>query len=45
VKGRDALHKTRNLLNILKKTLGAFLIPGSELSLDEALCISVELWT
>jgi hypothetical protein len=34
------LHKTRPLLNILKKTIGVFLIPGSELSLDEASCAS-----
>jgi hypothetical protein len=30
VKSKDALHKTRPLLNILKKTLSVFLIPGSE---------------
>jgi hypothetical protein len=40
VKGKDALHKMRPLLNILKKTLGVFLIPGSEMSLDEASCAS-----
>jgi hypothetical protein len=40
VKGKDALHKTRPLLNILKKTLGVFLIPGSEMLLDEATCAS-----
>jgi hypothetical protein len=39
-KGKDALQKTRPLLNILKKTIGVFLIPGSELSLDEASCAS-----
>jgi hypothetical protein len=38
--GKDALHKTRPLLNILKKTIGVFLIPRSELSLDEASCAS-----
>jgi hypothetical protein len=38
--GKDALHKTRPLLNILKKTVGVFLIPGLELSLDEASCAS-----
>jgi hypothetical protein len=32
VKGQDALHKTRLLLNILKKSLGVLLVPGSELS-------------
>jgi hypothetical protein len=36
VKGKDAMHNTHPILNILKKTLDAFLIPGSELSLDEA---------
>jgi hypothetical protein len=40
VKGKDALHKTCPLLNILKKTLGVFLIPGSEMLLDEASCVS-----
>jgi hypothetical protein len=40
VKGKDALHKTRLMLNILKKTIGVFLIPGSELYLDEASCAS-----
>jgi hypothetical protein len=40
VKGKYALHKTRHLLNILKKTLGVFLIPGSKMSLDEASCAS-----
>jgi hypothetical protein len=36
VPGKDILHKTHPLLNILKKTMGAFMIPGSELSPDEA---------
>jgi hypothetical protein len=40
VKGVDALHKTRPLLNIINKTLGVFIIPGSEFSLDEASCAS-----
>ena len=31
----DALYKVRPLLNILKKTLGDYLIPGSDLALDE----------
>jgi hypothetical protein len=34
------LPKTSPLLNILKKKIGVFLIPGSELSLDEAYCAS-----
>jgi hypothetical protein len=41
LKCRDALHKTRPLLNILKKPLIVLLIPGSELLLDEALCASL----
>jgi hypothetical protein len=44
VKCKDAMYKTRPILNILKKTLRAFLIPGSELSLDEASCIALKLW-
>jgi hypothetical protein len=40
VKGKDAMHKVCPTLNIPKNTLGAFLIPGSELSLDEASCAS-----
>jgi hypothetical protein len=40
VPGKDTLHKTRPLLNILKKTMGAFIIPGSELALDEASAVS-----
>jgi hypothetical protein len=32
--------KKRPLLNILKKTLGVFLSPGLEMSLDEASCAS-----
>jgi hypothetical protein len=39
-KGKDALHQTRPFLNIVKKTLGVFIIPGSEMSLDEASCAS-----
>jgi hypothetical protein len=31
----DALYKVRPLLNVLKKTLGDYLIPGSDLALDE----------
>jgi hypothetical protein len=42
VKGKYALHKTRLLLNILKKTLVVFLIQGSEMLLNKASC---ELWT
>jgi hypothetical protein len=38
VKGRDALHKTRPLMNILKKTLGVSLVHGSGLLLNEAQC-------
>jgi hypothetical protein len=38
--GKDALHKTRPLLKILRNTLGVFLIPGSAMSLDEASCAS-----
>jgi hypothetical protein len=40
VPGKDALHKTRPLLNILKKTMGAFMIPGSKLSQYDALAVS-----
>jgi hypothetical protein len=36
VPGKDSLHKKHPLLNILKKNMGAFMVPGSELSLDEA---------
>jgi hypothetical protein len=35
-----ALYKTRPLLNILKKTIGVFLIPVLEFSLGEASCAS-----
>jgi hypothetical protein len=35
VQGKDDLHKTRPLLNILKQNI-AYMIPGSELSIDEA---------
>ena len=31
----DALYKVRPLLNVLKKTLGDYIIPGSDLALDE----------
>ena len=31
----DALHKVCPLLNMLKKTLGEYLIPGSDLAIDE----------
>ena len=31
----DALYKIRPLLNVLKKTLGEYLIPGSDLAIDE----------
>jgi len=31
----DALYKVRPLLNVLKKTLGHYLVPGSDLALDE----------
>lgn len=31
----DALYKVRPLLNVLKKTLGDYMIPGSDLALDE----------
>jgi hypothetical protein len=34
--GKEALHKTHSLINILKKTMGAFTIPGSELALNQA---------
>jgi hypothetical protein len=40
VKGKYALHKTRHLMNTPKNTLGVFLIPGSELLVDEALFAS-----
>jgi hypothetical protein len=40
VKCKDVMHNMHPILNILKKRLGAFLIPGSELSLDEASCAS-----
>jgi hypothetical protein len=40
VNGKDALHKTWPMLNILKNTIGVFLIPGSEFSLEEASCAS-----
>jgi hypothetical protein len=33
--GNDTLHKTHPLLNILKKMMGAFMIPDYELSLDD----------
>ena len=33
---QDALFKIRPLLNVLKKTLGSYVIPGSDLSLDES---------
>ena len=32
----DALFKIRPLLNVVKKTLGSYVIPGSDLSLDES---------
>ena len=35
-KSNDALFKLRALTNVLKKTLGSYVIPGSELALDEA---------
>jgi hypothetical protein len=31
----DALYKVRPLLNVLKKTIGDYLIPGSDLAIDE----------
>jgi hypothetical protein len=40
VKGKDVMHKMHPILNILKKKLGTFLVPGSELSLDETSCTS-----
>jgi hypothetical protein len=40
MKCKDEIHKTRPILNILKKMLGTFPIPGSDLSLDEASCAS-----
>jgi hypothetical protein len=36
VPGKDVIHENHSLLNILKKSMGAFMIPGSELALDEA---------
>jgi hypothetical protein len=36
VPGKDALHKTHPLLKMLKKRMGNFMIPGSELALGEA---------
>jgi hypothetical protein len=36
VRGKDALYKNLPLLNILKKPMGAYMIYGFELSLDEA---------
>jgi hypothetical protein len=33
---RDSLHKIRPLLNIVKKTVGRYAVPGSEFSFDEA---------
>jgi len=33
---KDALFKVRPLVNVLKKTLGAYVKPGSELALDES---------
>jgi hypothetical protein len=41
VQGNGALRETRPLLNILKKTMGAYMIPGSELSLDETSAASI----
>ena len=35
-KSNDALFKLRPLTNVLKKTLGSYVVPGSELALDEA---------
>jgi hypothetical protein len=39
VRGKYVMHKTHPILNTLKKTLGTFLIPGSDLSLDETSCV------
>jgi hypothetical protein len=44
VKGKDALNSTWMLFNMLKKTIGVFRIPGSELSLDEASCTSPSIY-
>jgi hypothetical protein len=39
-KGKDVMCKMRHIMNILKKTLGTFLITGADMSLDEASCAS-----
>jgi hypothetical protein len=36
VKGKYTLHKMRHLMKILKKKLGVFLIPGSEMELGDS---------
>ena len=36
VKRQDELYKVRPLLNVLKNTLGAYMVPGKDLTLDES---------